>query len=60
MKILFNEITKIALLKLLENSSNDNIRIKVLAVGCGKPAYNLYTDYVSEEDFEWEIRIPIE
>ena len=55
MKILFNEITKLALLKLLQNSSNDNIRIKVVAVGCGKPAYDIYSDYVSEEDLEIKI-----
>ena len=55
MKIIFNEVTKLALLELLEKSSNNNIRIKVLAVGCGKPAYNLYSDFVSEEDLEFTI-----
>ncbi|MCF0148955.1 MAG: hypothetical protein HUJ77_11235 [Clostridium sp.] len=55
MKIIFNEETKLALLEVLKNSSNNNIRIKVLAVGCGKPAYDLYADYVSEEDLEFRI-----
>ena len=55
MKIIFNEETKLALLEVLKKSSNNNIRIKVLAVGCGKPAYDLYADYVSEEDLEFRI-----
>ena len=55
MKIIFNEITKSALLEVLEKSTNNNIRIKVVAVGCGKPAYDIYADYVSEEDLEFVI-----
>ncbi len=55
MKILFNEKTKSALLELLEKSSNNNIRVKVLAVGCGKPAYDLYADFASEEDLKFTI-----
>lgn len=50
MEIIFNEITKSALLELLEKSTNNNIRIKVASIGCGKPAYDLYADYVSEDD----------
>lgn len=55
MKIIFNEETKLALLEVLRKSSNNNIRVKVLAVGCGKPAYDLYADFVSEEDLEFII-----
>lgn len=55
MKIIFNEITKSALLEVLEKSTNNSIRIKVAAVGCGKPAYDIYADYVSEEDLEFVI-----
>ena len=51
MNILFDEVTKIALLEKIENSELKNIRIKVVAVGCGKPAYDIYTDYESEDDF---------
>ena len=52
MKILFNERTKLALMEVLEKSTNNNIRIKVTAAGCGKPAYNLYADYVLKDDIE--------
>lgn len=52
MNIIFNESTKIALLGKLEESKYNNIRIKVVAVGCGKPAYDIYADYVTEDDFE--------
>lgn len=52
MNIIFNEVTKIALLEKIEESKYNNIRVKVVAVGCGKPAYDLYPDYVTEEDFE--------
>lgn len=55
MNIVFNEKTKSALLELIEKSANNNIRIKVASVGCGKPAYDLYADYVSEEDLEFTI-----
>ncbi|MGG7144320.1 hypothetical protein ACQPVP_12755 [Clostridium nigeriense] len=52
MNIIFNESTKVALLEKLEESKYNNIRVKVVAVGCGKPAYDLYADYVTEDDFE--------
>lgn len=52
MNIIFNESTKIALLGKLEESKYNNIRIKVVAVCCGKPAYDIYVDYVTEDDFE--------
>lgn len=55
MNIVFNEKTKLALLELIEKSTNDNIRIKVASVGCGKPAYDLYADYLSEEDLRFTI-----
>ena len=52
LKILFNERTKLALMEVLEKSTKNNIRIKAAAVGCGKPAYDLYADYVSKDDIE--------
>ncbi|MGG7057411.1 hypothetical protein ACQPUY_10850 [Clostridium nigeriense] len=52
MNIIFNESTKVALLEKVEESKYNNIRVKVVAVGCGKPAYDLYADYVTEDDFE--------
>ena len=52
MNIVFNETTKVALLEKLKYSKYNNIRVKVVSVGCGKPAYDLYADYVTEEDFE--------
>jgi len=52
MNIIFNESTKVALLEKVEESKYNNIRVKVVAVGCGKPAYDLYADYVTKDDFE--------
>ncbi|EOR27266.1 MULTISPECIES: hypothetical protein [Clostridium] len=52
MNIVFNEITQKALLKEIEKSEHNHIRVKVVAVGCGKPAYDLYADFISDEDFE--------
>lgn len=51
MKIEFNKETQEALEKLLENSSNEYIRIKV-AFGCGKPFYEIFTDFKKESDIE--------
>lgn len=51
MNILFNDKTKSELLNLINNESNKYIRVKVAAIGCGKPAYDLYCDYKSDEDF---------
>ncbi len=51
MNIVFNEITEKSLLKELKKSEHDYIRVKVVAVGCGKPAYDLYPDFISDEDF---------
>lgn len=50
MNIVFDEVTKKALLEKIKNSELKNIRIKVVAVGCGKPAYDIYNDYQSEDD----------
>lgn len=50
--IKFDEKTKIGLLNLIDNSSEQYIRVKVLGCGCGKPAYDLYTSFKSEEDIE--------
>ncbi|GAB6167667.1 hypothetical protein JCM1393_01270 [Clostridium carnis] len=55
MNIIFGEKTKIALLDLISNSSFDYIRLKVAAVGCGKPAYEIYPDYKTSEDILVEI-----
>lgn len=52
MNIVFNDITKSALLEIIAQSVHNNIRIKVASVGCGKPAYDIYPDYISEGDFE--------
>lgn len=52
MNIVFNEITQKALLKEIEKSEHNHIRVKAVAVGCGKPAYDLYADFISDEDFE--------
>lgn len=52
MNIVFNETTRKALLDEIGKSNYEDIRIKVLAVGCGKPAYDLYADFVAEDDFE--------
>ncbi|MDV4149671.1 hypothetical protein R0131_02370 [Clostridium sp. AL.422] len=52
MNILFSEETKSALLEILEKSENNNIRVKVARIGCGKPAYDIYADYASNEDIQ--------
>lgn len=52
MDIKFDVKTKKALIDKIKGSEYKNIRVKVAAVGCGKPAYDLYPDYISEEDFE--------
>ena len=55
MNILFDEKAKEGLLGLVNKGSNDYVRVKVVAVGCGKPAYDIYCDYKSENDIEVEI-----
>ncbi|WP_066673966.1 hypothetical protein ACT1UF_10795 [Clostridium septicum] len=55
MNILFDEKAKEGLLELVNNGSNDYVRVKVAAVGCGKPAYDIYCDYKSQNDIEVEI-----
>ncbi|WP_243182614.1 hypothetical protein [Clostridium gasigenes] len=52
MNIKFNEKTKIGLLNLIENSSEDYARIKVVGNGCGKPAYNIYSSLKGDNDIE--------
>lgn len=50
MNIVFDEKCKKALKELVENSNYDKVRLKVVAVGCGKPAYDLYPDISSDDD----------
>ena len=52
MNIIFSESTKKALLDEIEKSSYNHIRVKVVGVGCGKPAYDLFADFISDEYFE--------
>lgn len=49
MKIIFDKKTKDALEELIKNSCESYIRIKAF-LGCGKPAYELYVDFKSDED----------
>lgn len=50
MNIVFDEKAKQGFLTLLNESSNEYVRVKVAAVGCGKPAYDIYADFKSEDD----------
>ena len=49
MNIKFNDKTKLALEELLSKSSEDYIRIRVFR-GCGKPAYEIFPGFKSEDD----------
>ena len=49
MNIRFNDKTKLALQQLLSKSSEDYIRIRVFR-GCGKPAYEIFPSFKSEDD----------
>lgn len=51
MELKFDEKAKKALEDLLSKSSEEYIRIKVF-YGCGRPAYELYCDFKSDEDVE--------
>lgn len=51
MELKFDEKAKEALKDLVNESSEDYIRIKVF-YGCGRPAYELYCDFKSDEDVE--------
>lgn len=51
MELKFDEKAKKALEDLLSKSSEDYVRIKVF-YGCGRPAYELYCDFKSDEDVE--------
>lgn len=51
MKLKFDEKAKKALKALVNESSEEYIRIKVF-YGCGRPAYELYCDFKSDEDVE--------
>ncbi len=51
MELKFDEKAKEALKALVNESSEDYIRIKVF-YGCGRPAYELYCDFKSDEDVE--------
>ncbi|MDO5779445.1 MAG: hypothetical protein Q4Q02_02865 [Clostridium sp.] len=51
MELKFDEKAKEALKALVNESSEEYIRIKVF-YGCGRPAYELYCDFKSDEDVE--------
>lgn len=51
MQIVFNEKAKEALKEMIKSSSEEYVRIKVF-YGCGRPAYELYPDFKSDEDME--------
>lgn len=51
MEIIFDTKAKEALEQLVKNSSEDYVRIKVF-YGCGRPGYDLYSDFKSNEDEE--------
>lgn len=51
MEFTFDEKARNALSELIENSSEDYARIKVF-YGCGRPAYDIYADFKSDEDEE--------
>ena len=54
MNIRFDEKAKKALEDIIKDSSENYIRIKVFR-GCGRPAYEIYPSYKSEEDMLVEI-----
>ena len=51
MELKLDEKEKKALEDILSKSSEEYIRIKVF-YGCGRPAYELYCDFKSDEDVE--------
>ena len=51
MELKFDEKAKEALKALVNESSEEYIRIKVF-YGCGRAAYELYCDFKSDEDVE--------
>ena len=51
MNITFDEKAKEGLLELLNNSSEEYIRIKTFR-GCGRPAYDLIASFKGEDDEE--------
>lgn len=51
MEINFNEKAKEALENLVRESSEEYVRIKVF-YGCGRPGYELYCDFKSDDDVE--------
>ncbi|MGL5084576.1 MAG: hypothetical protein ACRC68_02455 [Clostridium sp.] len=52
MNIKFDNKTKKGLLDLIDNSSEEYARIKVVGNGCGKPAYDVYSSFKGEDDIE--------
>ena len=54
MNIRFDEKAKKALEDIIKDSSENYIRINVFR-GCGRPAYEIYPSYKSEEDMLVEI-----
>lgn len=51
-KIKFDQKTKLGLVDLINNSSEEYVRIKVVGNGCGKPAYDIYSSYKGDNDIE--------
>ena len=51
MKIVFDEKAKKALEEMIENSNENQIRVKPF-IGCGKPAYEIDADFKGENDIE--------
>lgn len=51
MELKFDEKAKEVLKALVNESSEEYIRIRVF-YGCGRPAYELYCDFKSDEDVE--------
>lgn len=51
MNIIFDEKTKVAMNELITKSSENHLKIKVTR-GCGKPAYEIFSTFKSEDDEE--------
>ena len=49
MKIVFDEKAKRALEEMIKNSNENYIRVKPF-IGCGKPAYEIYADFIFTDD----------
>lgn len=54
MRIVFDEKAKVGLEELINNSSENYIRI-VVSRGCGRPAYDIFASFKAEDDEVFEI-----